>query len=919
MRDLPHGQAAWLPSSVGLISLLAACPVFSSAAPPVAEVRVIDGAPTLLIDGQPAPPLLFYTSPPSAPLKVQDGRLELERVQGEALLPATVPPGSPLVVEASVTMQEVFMDDATASLRVSFDEKRRTGYLFGLQYLKGGNRLKLWKYNAAGKWETWHSKPLDWRLGGEVRLRLEVTGGHFAAFVDGRLVAEEDDSDPLPPGDVALAAYCCKAAFGDVSLQVGGKEVLRGFGKTPGRVSAPWRSGSSAERMRSFGDRGVKLFTYNVSMGTWWRAPGKYDFAGVEEGLTSMTAAVPGALGLLRILLNPPTWWLEQHPEEQTRLRTRDGREFTAAWASMGSVLWRQEAGKALAALVSHLSSRPVTRSILGWHVSAGDCGEWSYLWGEGCGDYSPAQRAAFTRWLTAKYHDDAGLQKAWHQPTATLASVEVPPPGQRYKGALGGLQDPRQAADVIDYLHFHSQVCAEAICYFAQIAKAACGRQHLVGAFYGYWISPGWRPGSFHNSGHHDLAQVLACPDLDFVSDPYSYRDRAPGAGWVGQAPQAAITLAGKLHLCEDDTRTFLTADDAGHAYGRCPDRESTIGVLQRNWAGAVTGGGGVWWMEQGPGWFEDPALLDALGRLQAVHASLPPAARRSAAEIALVLDERSADYLAQSNQLTVPLLVDQAVGHLTHVGAPYDILLTSQLSTARDYKVYLLPQAWAPDPEARAQLQALRRTGRTIVWVHAPGLLTPDGPSAEAASELTGMSLALRQIGGPTFVSLLPQADGPLAALPGGYSYGTHSRLAPILEVVDPEARVWGLARCTSADVLDGVGWPLPCYQGAGLAEKTVDGARVVFSAAGPLPAPVLRELARSAGVHVYSEEGDYVAASESLLALHASFTGTHRIKLPRKAKVTDALTGTAVGTDLTEFTVPLNLGQTGIWTVE
>lgn len=632
-----------------------------------------------------------------------------------------------------------------------------------------------------------------------------------------------------------------------------------------------------------------------------------------------MVAAVPGSLALLRLSVSPPAWWLKDHPDEQTRLRSREGQEWTAPWPAMGSALWRQEAGEALGALVRALSASPVSESILGWHIGAADCGEWSVAWGECVGDYALAQQDAFRRWLTARYGSDAALQEAWRQPTVTLAEAAIPGSERRYRGALGGLHDLRGETDVADYLRFHSAACAESICHFARIAKAACDRRHLVGAFYGYWISSGWRPGSWHNAGHHDLAQVLACPDIDFVCDPYNYRDRAPGAGWVGQAPQAAITLAGKLHLCEDDTRTFLTQDDANHAFGRCPDRETTVGVIQRNWAGAVTGGGGVWWMEQGPGWYEDPALLETIGRLQTLHASLPPAARNSAAEVALVIDEGSADALVQTDELNLPLLTDQTVGCLNYLGAPVDILLSNQLDSARDYKMYLLPQAYAPDAATREQLRTLRRPGRTLVWVHAPGLLTMQGPSAEAASELTGMQLALREIGGPAFVTLYPQAEGPLAALPGGFSYGTHNRVAPLLEVVDPAARILGLARCTSANVFDGVSWPLPSYQGAGLAEKGVDGARVIFSATGPLPAPLLRALARSAGVHLYSEEGDYVTASQSLVALHAAFSGTHHVRLPRAATVTDALTGATVAVGVTEFTVTLNLGQTGIWELE
>ncbi len=919
MRLVNCDGSIWAWPGMRLLWLLPAFPAFCWAAPPVAEVRVIEGAPTLLVHGRPTPPLLFFTSPPEAPLRVVDSRLELGRVAGEALASAAVPDALPLVVEATVAMHEGFTDDATASLRTCWDRGTGAGYLFGLQYTEGGNRFKLWKNDGEGSWHTWHTTPLDWQMDQEVHLRLEIADGHLSAWIDDRLVAEQDDPEPLPPGGFSLAAYRCRASFGDVRVQAGDEEVVSGFGDLPERLSPPWQAGSSAERMQSFGARGIRLFTYGVSAGEWWHAPGVYDFSKVEAGIRNMVAAVPGSLALLRVMVNPPAWWLEQHPEEQTSLRTRDGCEWKVPWPSMGSELWRLEASEALAALVGHLSAGPLTEHILGWHIGGGDCGEWSYVWGESCGDYSSGQREAFVRWLTDRYGTDAALQEAWHQPEATLATAAVPLPDRRYRGALGGLQDPVGAADVIDYLHFHSHACAEAICHFAKTAKAACEGRHLVGAFYGYWISPGWRPGSFHNSGHHDLQQVLACPDIDFICDPHTYRDRAPGASWVGQAPQAAITLAGKLHLSEDDTRTFLTPDDANHSFGRCPDRETTIGVLRRNWAGAVTDGGGVWWMEQGPGWFEDAAVLEALGRLHAVHADLPAAARRSGAQIALVIDERSADTLVQSTELTLPLLVDQTVGCLSYMGAPYDIILSSQLATAPEYKVYLLPQVYAPSPEVRGQLQALRGPGRTLVWVHAPGLLTPQGLSEQAASELTGMRLSLREIGGPTFVSLFAQSEGWSAALPGGYSYGTHNRIGPLLEVTDPEARVLGLARSTSANLLDGVSWPLWCYQGAGLAEKTVDGARVIFSAAGPLPAPLLREIARSAGVHIYTEGGDYVTAGASLLALHAAFSGTHHIRLPRQAKVTDALTGAVVGDGLSEFAVHLNLGQTGVWRVE
>lgn len=103
-----------------------------------------------------------------------------------------------------------------ASLRACLDESTGAAYMFGLQFLHDGNRIKLWKHTRAGRWETWHGRPLAWALGQRLRLRLEVAGGHLTGFVDGQLVAQQVDPDPLPTGEVALGAYCCAATFGGV-------------------------------------------------------------------------------------------------------------------------------------------------------------------------------------------------------------------------------------------------------------------------------------------------------------------------------------------------------------------------------------------------------------------------------------------------------------------------------------------------------------------------------------------------------------------------------------------------------------------------------------------------------------------------------------------------------------------------------
>lgn len=274
---------------------------------------------------------------------------------------------------------------------------------------------------------------------------------------------------------------------------------------------------------------------------------------------------------------------------------------------------------------------------------------------------------------------------------------------------------------------------------------------------------------------------------------------------------------------------------------------------------------------MEQEPGWFENPNLLEEIGKLYRLHKQLSSSAMRSNAEIAVIIDEPSTYYMVQTPDLILPLLIEQVVGELSFIGASFDLLLTSDLHLARPYRLYIIPCAYGPLPEARKALRSLYGLGRTILWLHAPGLMTGGKVSQDAASELVGMRLELCMIGGPAHVHLTAREHELTHGLSPGFRYGTDRRLAPILKVVDEGALILGEVRCTSLDTLDGVSWPLHTCYGAGLAVKEVDGAKVIFSSAGPVPVPLLRNIARYAGVRLHDDAGNVVYTSEGLIAVH------------------------------------------------
>jgi hypothetical protein len=110
----------------------------------------------------------------------------------------------------------------------------------------------------------------------------------------------------------------------------------------------------------------------------------------------------------------------------------------------------------------------------------------------------------------------------------------------------------------------------------------------------------------------------------------------------------------------------------------------------------------------------------------------------------------------------------------------------------------------------------------------------------------------------------------------LPQDFFWGTDSALGPVFHSVDPDARVIG-------QVVTAMGRCKP-----GFVVKQNDGWQAVWLASPGIPAAVLRGIARHAGVHLYSEAGDVLHASASLLNVHTVAGGARKFKLPRTVAI-------------------------------
>jgi hypothetical protein len=282
----------------------------------------------------------------------------------------------------------------------------------------------------------------------------------------------------------------------------------------------------------------------------------------------------------------------------------------------------------------------------------------------------------------------------------------------------------------------------------------------------------------------------------------------------------------------------------------------------------------------------------------------------RSSASEIAVLLDDESFFYETCRYDLDIPLIFQQRLWGLPRLGAPFDVFLLDDFLAGKlsPYKLYVFINPFRLDGARRSALaKEIRKDGRTALWIYAPGYIR-DRPGLENMEDLTGIRFGLgEQPWGP--LVHITDFDHPVTRdLPRDLSWGTNNKLAPIFLVDDPDARVLG-------EVVYSQGNCRP-----GFAVKEFAGWRSVYSAAPNLPAPVLRGIARAAGVHIYSDAGDVLYANRSLVGIHTLSGGRRAIRLPRRARtVVDVFTGETLGHDAAEIGLTLPPRSTSLFRIE
>ena len=710
----------------------------------------------------------------------------------------------------------------------------------------------------------------------------------------------------------------------------------------------PQKMNENQPIVHRYAEAGVHIYSVDSLTHEWVgprpENPNPYDFSLVLPRLQSYIDPDPQALFLLRMGFEtrwlPGNWWNETYPDEVEILS--DGGRWGQSFASD---VWLEQVKDLLEKFIEHLRKIGLYDRVVAFQVGAGSSGEW--IKDTSCMltqtmDYSTPMRRYFRTWLQKRYHEDASaLQAAWANPSVTFETAEVPSYEEQTTTSSGQtFRDSLREQNVIDFYTCFSELCANDLLEFCHTIREITQGEKLIGGFFGYIMELAWNMGFFANqgnisgsevstiqrSGHLGLHKVLHSPDIDFLVSPHGYAFRGLGGDGLPMQPAESLRHHGKIYFMEEDALMHNNFDPGG----RNQSVENSIAVYQRNFAQALTHAHAVTWFEVAS-LQEAPQLVEErnrwISRFQELGNWALQLNRTPSSQTAVFIDDESYYYESIQNNLDLPLIWRQRVASLNRFGAPHDIYLLDDLIEGNipDYKLYIFLNPFHLNNKRREALKSvIRRDGKTSLWLYAPGLLNSDSQQPTLQKVENPPSYHIDQMFDLTGIRF-GQGDGPWGpmmhitnfqhpitqGLPQDWFWGSTNPIGPLFHLEDTEATtlgqvVYSLGRCKP-------GFGVKMFNSGDLSASW----NSVYLASPDIPAPVLRGIARFAGVHLYNEDGDVLYATPDLLSVHTVSGGERIFKLPKKVEVVyDLFNQRIVGQQVSEFREALPPASTALY---
>lgn len=467
------------------------------------------------------------------------------------------------------------------------------------------------------------------------------------------------------------------------------------------------------------------------------------------------------------------------------------------------------------------------------------------------------------TEWFDGWYESVSERKAADYRKKTCCPDAPVPTAAQVRSTGLPSLRG--DDSPVYRYQKYCADLIPDLILRFARAAQQILEHRKILGLFFGYTDQPvHWQ----NQTGTNGYEKVWASPDIDMLFSPASYKTREVSGVGSYQYTVDSVGLHGKLYLHEIDHRTHLASYPLDNFYlmdSIYETEEETIAVLRRELCAAAVKDGALWWFDFMGGYYASPGLEAELRTEMAVLEKLYALPHRSVSEIAVFVDPMS--FLRMQDETRMP---QDCVWHnrdsLHNCGAPYDYFNLKDLPDVDPgpYKMFVFLNAVEMTDDVKRVIREELKD-KTKVWIYAPNRAS--GGMAEVCS---------------VNVTEIDLPDGKIRY--GDDSFGFSDPASPMFSVEDAHAEI--LARYENG---------LPAVGRKG---------KDVYIPTGNVPAALWRDLARAAGVHIYSDTPGALYADSRFVARQSAEEKDITVHMPFDCTVEELFSGKTYTTENREL---------------
>ncbi len=479
------------------------------------------------------------------------------------------------------------------------------------------------------------------------------------------------------------------------------------------------------EKLKRYASVGYHVAMSHAGMAQLWKADGSIDTAEAEKRLMNLLAAFTDSYIIMCISLDPPKWFLDKYPDELIRYGSSDkltdvGDVLTnpVRRPSMASRLWMEQAGEALARVISNFEKSEGGKRIIAYHLNYGVYAEWHYYgMANQMPDISAPMQRAFKAYLREKYKTDNALQAAWKDTTVTLENAKIPSNEKRMEQRDGVLVRAGQDCRCPDFYDCLAREVNNCQAFFDRTARKASGRRPLIGNYTGYFFGMTYPAVGYQTR----TPEILKTDASDYQTSPFSYAFRASGSSGLPRAVFEAYALNGKVGLLEADNRTHQATIPS-----TCYCKEDSVGQIAREFCNALTKGAAMWYYDFEFWWYDYPEYYELFPKFVKIWSEQQDATRIS--QMAGVCDYDSIPYhtaAVNPNKFTNKIC-SVAANEMYYAGAPFDTIFMEDLDNPKTpkYKIYVFYNLVHLTEKKVQAVKRLLKEGATLVFICSPDL---------------------------------------------------------------------------------------------------------------------------------------------------------------------------------------------------